>query len=61
MADDAIQIGDKVIVLQVPGVFRVTVRNGRLVMIESPSGVRLTMRVEGVRRLDGGSAVPKDA
>src|SRR5262249_12954797 len=30
MADDAIQVGDKVVVLQVPGVFRVTGRNGRL-------------------------------
>ena len=61
MTDDAIQVGDKVVVLQVPGVFRVTGRNGRLVMIESPSGVRLTMRAEGVRRLDGAPAVPKDA
>lgn len=54
MADDAIRVGDKVINLQMPGVFRVTSRNGRLIVIESATGVRMTVRAEGVRRLDGG-------
>jgi hypothetical protein len=59
MAETSIRVGDQVVNLQMPGVFRVTSRSGRLVVIESPGGVRLTVYAEGVRRLDGGATAPK--
>ena len=61
MGDAAIQVGDRVIILQMPGVFRVASRTGRMIIIESARGVRLTVQAEAVRRVDGGPVVPKDA
>jgi hypothetical protein len=52
MSDESIAIGDRVVNLQVPGVFLVVRRHGRFLDIESAQGVRLTVRPEAVRRLD---------
>jgi len=56
MADDPIKVGDRVINLQVPGVFVVVARRGRVLEIESPEGVAMTVFEGAVRRLDGGAA-----
>ena len=57
MADESIKVGDRVINLQVPGVFVVVARRGRVLEIESPEGVAMTVFESAVRRLgDGGSA-----
>ena len=53
MAGESIEVGDQVVNLQVPGVFRVVARRGLLLEIESPQGVRMTVRPEAVRKLDG--------
>lgn len=47
-----IQVGDRVINLQVPGIFTVVDRRGTLVVLEVPSGVRMTVDESQVRRLD---------
>lgn len=56
MSDESIQIGDRVVNLQVPGVFLVVGQHGRFLDIESAQGVRLTVRPEAVRRLDDSPA-----
>lgn len=61
MAADAIQPGDRVINLQVPGIFTVLDRQGTLLVIETDRGLRMTVTDSQVRRLDGTTAVPKDA
>ncbi len=59
MAAGAIQVGDEVVNLQVPGIFRVVARRGAFLDIESAQGVRLTVSEAAVRRLDeGGGGVP---
>jgi hypothetical protein len=52
MADDAIRVGDHVINLQMPGIFVVVARRGRILDIESPEGVRMTLMEAAVRRMD---------
>jgi hypothetical protein len=52
MADDAIRVGDRVINLQVPGIFVVLARRGHMLDIESPEGVRMTLIDSAVRRMD---------
>ena len=51
MGDDAIRVGDRVINLQVPGVFTVVARRGDMLEIESDRGVRMVVRDINVRRL----------
>jgi hypothetical protein len=58
---EAIRVGDRVVHLQVPGVFVVARRRGALLDLESDRGLRMTVREVAVRRLDGAPAVPKDA
>ena len=52
MAEAPIQIGDRVINLQMPGVFVVTARRGRLLDIETDEGIAMTVLDSAVRRLD---------
>jgi hypothetical protein len=52
MGARAIQLGDKVINLQVPGIFTVIDRNGELLVIETARGLRMTVLAQQVRRLD---------
>ena len=57
MADEPIKVGDRVINLQMPGVFVVVARRGRVLEIETADGVAMTVLDSAVRRLeDGGSA-----
>jgi hypothetical protein len=51
MGGDTIEVGDRVVNLQMPGIFRVIARHGRLIDIEGPQGVRMTVRPEAVRKL----------
>jgi hypothetical protein len=57
----AIQLGDQVINLQVPGVFTVVDRKGGLLLIESPGGLRMTVYDSQVRRLDAAAGAPPAA
>ena len=57
----AISPGDRVVHLQVPGVFVVLARRGTLLDVESERGLRMTVREIAVRRLDGVLPEPKDA
>jgi len=62
MAAETIEVGDRVVNLQVPGVFTVLARRGTLLVIETAQGLRMTMQEGAVRRLDENAvAVPKDA
>jgi hypothetical protein len=53
MADRAIQVGDRVINLQMPGIFTVMARRGWILDIESPEGIRLSLSDSAVRRVEG--------
>jgi hypothetical protein len=55
MAADAIAVGDEVINLQVPGVFRVVARRGAYLEIETAQGLRMTVSESAVRRLHDGT------
>jgi hypothetical protein len=61
MAERAIQVGDRVVHLQVPGVFTVMSRQGSLLVVESPRGLRMTMLEKAARRLDDPPPAPADA
>jgi hypothetical protein len=61
MGDDAIAVGDRVVHLQVPGVFVVTGRDGHFLEMESDRGLRMRVHEIQVRRLDGPPPVPQDA
>ena len=52
MATNGIQVGDRVINLQVPGIFTVLDRDGSLLVIQTGRGLRMTVREAQVRRLD---------
>ena len=52
MGGGAIQVGDKVINLQVPGIFTVIDRRGPHVVIETARGLRMTVLDSQVRRVD---------
>ena len=51
MGSTAVQLGDHVINLQVPGVFTVIDRDGPLLVIETARGLRMTVLESQVRRL----------
>jgi hypothetical protein len=55
MAADAIRVGDQVINLQVPGVFRVLARHGAFLEIETAQGLRMTVSESAVRKLADGT------
>jgi hypothetical protein len=52
MATGTIQLGDRVINLQVPGLFTVIDRRGSLLMLETAKGLRMTVLESQVRLLD---------
>ena len=52
MTETPIQVGDRVINLQMPGIFVVTARRGRLLDIETDEGIAMTLVDSAVRRLD---------
>ena len=52
MAAEAIQVGDRVINLQVPGLFTVIDRSGQLLVIETAKGLRMRVLDSQVRLLD---------
>ena len=52
MATGTIQVGDRVINLQVPGLFTVIDRSGQLLVIETAKGLRMRVLDSQVRLLD---------
>jgi hypothetical protein len=58
---NGIHIGDRIVHLQVPGVFVVLGRRGHFLDLESDRGLRMTVHEVQVRRLDGEMPPPKDA
>jgi hypothetical protein len=52
MADGAIRVGDRVINLQMPGIFVVVARRGRVLQIATADGVAMTVSDSAVRRLE---------
>jgi len=52
MATGTIQVGDRVINLQVPGLFTVIDRRGQLLVLETAKGLRMTVIDSQVRLLD---------
>ena len=52
MATGTIQLGDRVINLQVPGLFTVIDRRGSLLVLETVKGLRMTVLESQVRLLD---------
>ena len=59
MAADTIEVGDEVVNLQVPGVFRVVARRGAFLDIETAQGLRMTVTESAVRKIDTGGAPPE--
>src|SRR2546425_6829666 len=58
--EPTIQIGDRVVHLQVPGVFTVVARRGAFFEVESVRGLRMRVHEVALRRLDGPTPPPKD-
>ena len=52
MVRGTIQVGDRVINLQVPGLFTVIDRRGQLLVMETAKGLRMTVLDSQVRLLD---------
>ncbi len=62
MSDDGtIRVGDRVVNLQVPGVFVVIGRRGPFLDLESARGLRMSVHEVSLRRVDGTPPAPKDA
>ena len=61
MGEESIRVGDRVVNLQVPGVFVVVARRGPFIEIEKENDRSLRMKLHEValRRLDGVSPEPK--
>jgi len=57
---NGIEPGDRVVLLQVPGVFVVRGRRGVFLDVESNRGLRMTVRDIQVRRLESEPPEPKD-
>jgi hypothetical protein len=53
MGDEPIEVGDRVINLQTPGIFVVVARRGRMLRIETAEGVTMTVVDSALRRVDG--------
>ena len=58
--EERIRIGDRVVNLQAPVVFRVVGRDGEFLELESDRGLRMRVHEVAVRRLDGPPPAPKD-
>ena len=55
-----IRVGDRVVNLQAPVVFRVVGRDGAFLELESDRGLRMRVLEIAVRRLDGTPPAPKE-
>jgi hypothetical protein len=60
MAGEEIHLGDRVINLQVPGIFTVVDRRGPLLFIQSPRGLQMNVLESQVRRVDQSTPPPRD-
>jgi len=60
MTNGRLRIGDRVITMQMPGIFTVTGHNGPALDIVSDDGVRLRVYESSLRRMDA-PPVPDDA
>jgi hypothetical protein len=58
MGGGSIQLGDRVINLQVPGIFTVVDRRGSLLVLETARGLRMTVLEQQVRRVDDVAVPP---
>jgi len=58
--EPAIRVGDRVVHLQVPGVFTVVGRRGPFLDLESARGLRMSVHEVGLRRVDGTPPAAKD-
>jgi hypothetical protein len=54
--DGVIQVGDLVVNLSMPGIFRVVARAGQLLTIETDDGIRMRVTNGNVRRVDDTAA-----
>jgi preprotein translocase subunit YajC len=61
MDSETIRVGDRVINLQMPGIFVVVARHGRVLEIETADGVSMTVVDAAVRRLDDKTPTPAGA
>ncbi len=62
MAEEArIQVGDRVIGLDMPGIFTVVRRRGAFVEIENVRGLRRVVHEVALRRVNGTPPGPRDA
>jgi hypothetical protein len=52
MGQNGIELGDRVINLQVPGIFTVIDRVGALLVLQTERGLRMTVAEQQVRRVD---------
>ena len=59
MGEESIRVGDRVVNLQVPGVFVVVARRGPFIEIENDRGLRMTIHEVALRRVDGAPPEPK--
>jgi hypothetical protein len=59
VGEESIRVGDRVVNLQVPGVFVVVGRRGSFVEIENDRGLRMTLHEVALRRLNGAPPEPK--
>jgi hypothetical protein len=61
MAEEStIQVGDRVIGLDMPGIFTVVGRRGRFVEIENDRGLRRVVHEVALRRVNGTPPGPKE-
>jgi len=59
VTEDPIRVGDRVVHLQVPGVFVVVARRGAFLEIENDRGLRMTLHEVALRRVNGVAPTPK--
>ena len=58
MTEEApVQVGDRVVFLQMPGIFTVIARRGHMLDLESDRGLRRSVHEVSVRRVNGTSAL----
>ena len=60
MEEEPIRVGDRVVNLQVQGVFVVIARRGPFIEIENDRGLRMTLHEVALRRLDGTPPAAKE-
>ncbi|GIW42047.1 MAG: hypothetical protein KatS3mg076_2624 [Candidatus Binatia bacterium] len=55
-----IRVGDEVVVMSFPGVFRVVEVNGKVLTIENDAGIRKRVLVQAVRKRDEKARPPEE-